>query len=168
MKCKFELRPLAAVIAGGACIALAPRRRASRTPSSTPPDTTLPGSRSEAAPGSDYNPPVATVGGRADADRDIPQSVTVINSALIRGGARASPTRCATSRGSRSVPRRAAPSVTTSTCAGSARAPISTSTACATAASTTAMSSHSMRSRSCRGPRRCCSAAGRPAASSTR
>jgi catecholate siderophore receptor len=88
MKCKLKLRPLAVSVAGGACIALAPGVVAAqgRSPSPTPPDTTLPEVKvKESAPGNDYNPPVATVGGGVPTPiRDIPQSITVINSALMQ------------------------------------------------------------------------------------
>ena len=88
MKRNLKLRPLAVSLAGGACIALAPGNVAAqgRSPSPTPPDTTLPEVNvKESAPGSDYNPPVATVGGGVPTPiRDIPQSITVINSALMQ------------------------------------------------------------------------------------
>ena len=88
MKHKFKLRPLAAGMAGGACIALAPGVVVAQGqfPAPTPPDTTLPEVKvKESAPGSDYNPPVATVGGGVPTPiRDIPQSITVVNSALMQ------------------------------------------------------------------------------------
>src|SRR5580765_5205800 len=84
----FKLRPLAAAIAGGACFALAPCLGNAQSQSPTPPrtDTTLPEVKvKEAVPANDYNPPVSTIGGGvATPMRDIPQSVTVINSALMQ------------------------------------------------------------------------------------
>ena len=84
--------------------------------------------------------------------RDIPQSVTVINSALMQAQGATSLARCAAQRARHHDGRRGRrhASATTSTCAASRRAPTSTSTACATAASTTATSSRSTRSRCCR------------------
>ena len=88
MKHKFKLRPLAAGIAGSACLALTPNFGAaqSQPPSPAPSDTTLPEVKvKESVQGSDYNPPIATVGGGVPTPiRDIPQSVTVINSALMQ------------------------------------------------------------------------------------
>ena len=53
------------------------------------PETTLPEVKvRESAPGPDYNPPASSIGGGvATPIRDIPQSVTVINSALMRAQA---------------------------------------------------------------------------------
>ncbi len=80
MKSSFKLRPLAAGIAGGACLALTPNFGAAQSqPSSpAPSDTTLPEVKvKESVPGPDYNPPIATVGGGVPTPiRDIPQSVT--------------------------------------------------------------------------------------------
>jgi len=87
MNRKFTLRPLAAALAGGACIALAPGVAVSQpAPAPAPSDTTLPEVKvKDSTPANDYNPPVATVGGGVPTPiRDIPQSVTVINSALMQ------------------------------------------------------------------------------------
>ena len=81
---RFRLRPIAGVLA---CAALAPTQTIAQP--APAPETTLPEIKvRESAPGPDYNPPASSIGGGvATPIRDIPQSVTVINSALMRAQA---------------------------------------------------------------------------------
>jgi len=76
-----ELLPLGTMLA---CLALAPDL--SLAQGATPPETTLPEVRvRERTASDDYNAPVSTIGaGVATPIRDIPQSVTVINSVLVQ------------------------------------------------------------------------------------
>ena len=62
------------------------RRRNRRGAAAAAADTTLPEVKvKDAPPANDYNPPVSTIGGGVPTPiRDIPQSVTVINSALMQ------------------------------------------------------------------------------------
>jgi len=79
MKYPHKLRPVAI-----ACMALASGTVFAQT---TPPqDTTLPEVKVRDAPaGADYNPATSSIGGGVDTPlRDIPQSVTVINSTLMQ------------------------------------------------------------------------------------
>ena len=81
MKRPHKLRPIAIAIA---CIALAPEMAlAQATPAADP---TLPEVKvRDATVGADYNPATSTIGGGVDTPlRDIPQSVTVINSTLMQ------------------------------------------------------------------------------------
>jgi catecholate siderophore receptor len=84
MKHRFKLRPIAQVLA---CAAFAPGLGFAQTP--PPADTMLPEVKvKDSASTPDYNPPVSSIGGGvATPIRDIPQSVTVINSALMRAQA---------------------------------------------------------------------------------
>jgi len=81
MKHPFKLRPLARILA---CMALAPGMSSGQT--TAPADPTLPEVKvRDSAATPDYNPPVSSIGGGvATPIRDIPQSVTVINSALMQ------------------------------------------------------------------------------------
>jgi len=81
---RFRLRPIAGFLA---CAALAPTDTIAQP--APAPETTLPEVKvREAAPGPDYNPPASSIGGGvATPIRDIPQSVTVVNSALMRAQA---------------------------------------------------------------------------------
>ncbi|HEY2818038.1 MAG TPA: TonB-dependent siderophore receptor [Casimicrobiaceae bacterium] len=81
MKPRFPRRPIAEALA--ACIALTPAIVPAQTVAS---DATLPEVRvREKEPTNDYNPPVSTIGGVVPTPiRDIPQSITVINSALMQ------------------------------------------------------------------------------------
>ena len=79
MKHSHRLRPVAI-----ACLALAPEMTFGQT--APPSDTTLPEVKvRDGAVGPDYNPPTSSVGGGVETPlRDIPQSVTVINSTLMQ------------------------------------------------------------------------------------
>jgi outer membrane receptor for monomeric catechols len=94
----------------------------------------------------DVKSDTATIGKVATPLRDVPQSVTVINRAMLNAQGATS-----LADALRNVPgitqRKGARSATTSTCVASRRAPISSSTACAIAASTTATHSSSTRSK---------------------
>jgi len=81
---RFRLRPIAGFLA---CAALAPTDTIAQP--APAPETTLPEVKvREAAPGPDYNPPASSIGGGvATPIRDIPQLVTVVNSALMRAQA---------------------------------------------------------------------------------
>ena len=85
MSPRFVPRPIADALA--ACLALSPCLASAQT--AAPPDTTLPEVRvKEKEPSGDYNPPVSTIGGFVPTPiRDIPQSITVINSALMQAQA---------------------------------------------------------------------------------
>ena len=75
------LRPLAI-----ACMALAPQLAFAQTSPSSSGDTTLPEVKvKDGVAGPDYNPATSSIGGGVETPlRDIPQSVTVINSALMQ------------------------------------------------------------------------------------
>ncbi len=146
-------------------MALAPEMTfAQATPAADP---TLPEVKvRDASAGADYNPATSSIGGGVDTPlRDIPQSVTVINSTLMQA------------QGATSLADalRNVPGITMGAAEGgsignnfnlrgfTARTDLYLD-GMRTAASSIATSSRSMRSRCCRARRRCCSAAGRPAA----
>ena len=94
MNRSFRRRTLAQLIAG---IVIAPGVVTAQTPPSSPqpapkpapsapaPEATLPEVKVQDTPGNDYNPAISTIGGAVPmALRDIPQSITVVNSALMQ------------------------------------------------------------------------------------
>jgi catecholate siderophore receptor len=76
-KVRFRLRPLVAAVAG---IAFIPHP----APAQTPPESTLPEVKVRDSAENDYSQGISTVGGKVPTPiRDIPQSVTVINRAVM-------------------------------------------------------------------------------------
>jgi catecholate siderophore receptor len=86
---RFKLKPLAAALAG---IALAPGATLAQTaPPAAPAETTLPEVKVRDNADNDYAPGVSTVGNKTPTPiRDIPQSVTVINRAVMEAQGAAS------------------------------------------------------------------------------
>ncbi len=121
---RFKLTPIGAAVAAmlaGPGIALA---QTTGTTGATGAETTLPEVKvRDAAPGGDFAPGLSNAGGRVPTPiRDIPQTVNVINRAVMESqGATSLADALRSVPASPSAPPRAAPSATTSTCAASRR-----------------------------------------------